>query len=100
MGFFFLLLLLNIILASLTSDSTSSGTVSSSNSSNMSRDEEEGLHVKSILQTKLSTLALQIIYCGRRFCYRRRKELAKANLNELKSSFNIKKKILLYKDNF
>uniref|UniRef100_A0A915CWQ2 Calcium-transporting ATPase n=1 Tax=Ditylenchus dipsaci TaxID=166011 RepID=A0A915CWQ2_9BILA len=47
--------------SSSSSDSTSSG---SGSSSGCSVDEEDTLHAKSILQTKLSSLALQIIYCG------------------------------------
>ncbi|KAI1710590.1 e1-E2 ATPase domain-containing protein [Ditylenchus destructor] len=47
------------------SDSTSTSSSSSGSSSRTpSIDEEDGIHCKSILQTKLSTLALQIIYCG------------------------------------
>jgi magnesium-transporting ATPase (P-type) len=45
------------------SDSSSSGSGSSSSSSKSS-DDGDTLHSKSILQSKLSTLALQIIYCG------------------------------------
>ncbi|KAI6193370.1 Calcium-transporting ATPase [Aphelenchoides besseyi] len=45
------------------SDSSSSGTGSSSSSSSSS-DDGEGLHSKSILQTKLAQLAMKIIYLG------------------------------------
>uniref|UniRef100_A0A1I7XW51 Calcium-transporting ATPase n=1 Tax=Steinernema glaseri TaxID=37863 RepID=A0A1I7XW51_9BILA len=52
------------------SDAMSSTTTSSSKTSKCSTtitndsDDEEGLRSKSVLQTKLSKLALQIIYCG------------------------------------
>ncbi|KAI6238552.1 ATPase and Haloacid dehalogenase hydrolase domain containing protein [Aphelenchoides fujianensis] len=48
--------------SSSSSDSSSSGSGSSSSSSSSSDD--DNIHSKSILQTKLSNLALQIIYCG------------------------------------
>ena len=50
-------------LNSSTSDSSSNGSGSSSSSSSSS-DDGDTLHSKSILQTKLSSLALRIIYCG------------------------------------
>ncbi|TMS38440.1 hypothetical protein L596_005168 [Steinernema carpocapsae] len=48
------------------SSTTSSSTSKTSNCSDTisDGDSEEGLHSKSVLQTKLSKLALQIIYCG------------------------------------
>ncbi|KAF7637186.1 Cation_ATPase_N domain-containing protein [Meloidogyne graminicola] len=47
------------------SSSSSSHSSSSSSSSSSSNDENmDDIHSKSILQTKLSALALQIIYCG------------------------------------
>lgn len=45
------------------SSSTSSSSASST-SSDSSKDDTDDIHAKSILQTKLSALALQIIYCG------------------------------------
>ncbi|KAK5973560.1 plasma membrane calcium-transporting ATPase 2, partial [Trichostrongylus colubriformis] len=49
--------------SSTSSSSSSSGKSSSSHSSN-STDDEDSLSAKSVLQSKLSQLALQIIYCG------------------------------------
>ncbi|KAI6190223.1 Calcium-transporting ATPase [Aphelenchoides bicaudatus] len=50
--------------SSSSSDTSSSGSGSSSSSSSKSSDDGDSLHSKSILQSKLSQLALQIIYCG------------------------------------